>query len=335
MRRNTRLDTSNTEQPSRYSFLETPMEMRAPIGISDRQNSPPPPPVPPINPNPMQTGQLNPNPPNEKEHEQEYLRQLQLQQQRAATPYDGPPPLEQHPAHFAPYADDIESPVERPVAPTQQPEVRPPNSPGPVPIKSAPVVEQQTQQGQATSVEPDSNPLQQPFSPVSPLSPHSVTSPVGTFRNINHGPAQSDDIYATHLPGQISHPNQEVKGGTWSHSMCDCSDVGTCCLGLLCPCILYGRTQHRLDMKSRKEDPTNLLAYEKCNGSCTVMALLCGCQWLLATIQHSRTRKAYRIKGRAGDKETRRTPKQSRSSSKRTPGFAIYRTYTDVIPTTS
>ncbi|GAD93184.1 hypothetical protein ANI_1_646124 [Paecilomyces variotii No. 5] len=267
MRRNTRLDTSNTEQPSRYSFLETPMEMRAPVGISNGQNSPPPP-VPPLNPTPMQTEQSNPNPnsPNEKEQEQEYLRQLQLQQQRAATPYTGPPPLEQHPAHFAPYADDItESPVQAPVAPMQQPSIQPPNSPGPVPIKSDPVVEQQPRQGQATSVEPDSNPLQQPFSPVSPLSQHSVASPVGTFRNINHGPGQSDDIYANHLPGQISHPNQEVKGGTWSHSMCDCSDVGTCCLGLLCPCILYGKTQHRLDLKSRKEDPTNLLAASRNN----------------------------------------------------------------------
>lgn len=49
-------------------------------------------------------------------------------------------------------------------------------------------------------------------------------------------------------------------------------------MGLLCPCILYGKTQHRLSLKSRKEDPTNMLGYETCNGSCTAMALLCGCQ---------------------------------------------------------
>jgi hypothetical protein len=37
-------------------------------------------------------------------------------------------------------------------------------------------------------------------------------------------------------------------------------------------CILYGRTQHRLSMKSRKEDPTNMLGYETCNGSCRKLA---------------------------------------------------------------
>jgi hypothetical protein len=81
-----------------------------------------------------------------------------------------------------------------------------------------------------------------------------------------------------HQPGQIAHPNQVVRGGTWSHGLCECSSIGTCCLGLLCPCILYGRTQYRLSMKSKKEDPTNMLGYETCNGSCTAMALLCGCQ---------------------------------------------------------
>ncbi|KAK6814644.1 hypothetical protein RU639_009300 [Aspergillus parasiticus] len=69
----------------------------------------------------------------------------------------------------------------------------------------------------------------------------------------------TDDVAAYHQPGQASHPNQHIM--------------------------------------SRKEDPTNMLGHETCNGSCTAMALLCGCQWLMATIQHRRTRKAYGIRG--------------------------------------
>lgn len=75
--------------------------------------------------------------------------------------------------------------------------------------------------------------------------------------------------------------------------------------------MLYGKTQYRLSMKSKKEGPTNMLGYESCNGSCMAMALLCGCQCkhlapslnpadisgLLATVQHTRTRKAYGIQG--------------------------------------
>jgi Cys-rich protein (TIGR01571 family) len=113
----------------------------------------------------------------------------------------------------------------------------------------------------------------------------------------NNSNNNNDESYTTHLPGQIAHPNQMTTGGGWSTGLCECSDIGTCCLGLTCPCILYGRTQYRLLRKSRGEDPTNMLGYETCNGSCTAMALFCGCQWILATIQHTRTRRAYRIEG--------------------------------------
>ncbi|KAJ5997770.1 hypothetical protein N7522_009430 [Penicillium canescens] len=159
----------------------------------------------------------------------------------------------------------------------------PPHSPGPLPLKVNPDAPTRSD---TMIVVPDANPLQSPKLPSFPPPTRAATT---------HAPVE--DLSDYHQPGQIMHPNQEVRGGGWSNELCEFSNFGICCLGLICPCILYGRTQHRLTMKSRKEDPTNMLAYETCNGSCTGMGLLCGCQWLLATIQHTRTRKAYGIQG--------------------------------------
>ncbi|CAG7934928.1 unnamed protein product [Penicillium nalgiovense] len=165
-----------------------------------------------------------------------------------------------------------------------EPPSPPPNSPGPLPVKVNP---EAPTRSETLPIAPDENPLQSPKSPYFPPPTRAATS---------HTP-QPDDLGAYHQPGQTTHPNQEIKGGGWSNGLCEFSNFGICCLGLFCPCILYGRTQHRLSVKSRKEDPTNMLGYETCNGSCTAMGLLCGCQWLLATVQHSRTRKTYGIQG--------------------------------------
>ncbi|KAJ5782450.1 hypothetical protein N7457_004224 [Penicillium paradoxum] len=166
-----------------------------------------------------------------------------------------------------------------------EPPVSPPSSPGPLPLKA--LNPDASSQSEAMTIGPDSNPLQSPKSPYFPPPTRAAAS---------HAPSP-DDLSAYHQPGQTPHPNQEVMGGGWSNGLCELSNFGICCLGLICPCILYGRTQHRLSMKSRKEDPTNILGYETCNGSCTAMGLLCGCQWLLATVQHTRTRKTYGIQG--------------------------------------
>ncbi|KAL4802124.1 PLAC8 family-domain-containing protein [Aspergillus unguis] len=190
------------------------------------------------------------------------------------------PDIQQHPAIHAPFAD--------PPQPETGPEhnIHYPSSPGPLPAKMDPYPQAQEHRNQSLPVAPDADPLQSPSIPYFPPPVRSATAPL---------PATG--FPSDHQPGQISHPNQQIRGGGWNYGLCDCSSLGTCCLGLLCPCILYGRTQHRLSMRSRREDPTNMLGYETCNGSCTGMALLCGFQWLLATIQHTRTRKAYAIQG--------------------------------------
>lgn len=79
----------------------------------------------------------------------------------------------------------------------------------------------------------------------------------------------------THRPGQISHPNANVDPH-WKHSLCEFD--ATCCVGLWCPCLVYGKTQYRLSQKAQKKDATDLLGYQSCNGSCALMVVACGAQ---------------------------------------------------------
>jgi PLAC8 family len=259
------LNTAVQRHQRVYSYMETPIELQNPASFGGRQH---------------------PSLPSVYDFPQPPVRQEQ------STTLSGQDPTlhQQHPAHFAPYADSnyvqhqlpsqgqqtYQSPqiqsqltqlsqlgpsqiLETPQPPYQSP----PHSPGPLPVKSnfaAPEI----QQSPVIPIAPDANPLHLPRTP--------------TFARTGTRGIESHDLHMAHLPGQISHPNQEIIGGTWTTGLCDCSDLGTCCLGIWCPCILYGKTQFRLSRRSRKLDPTNLLGYEACNASCTLMAILCGCQ---------------------------------------------------------
>ncbi|KAJ5952106.1 uncharacterized protein N7479_010519 [Penicillium vulpinum] len=246
----------------------------------------------------------------------------------ASHPYASHPYATQPYTHIQEQQRDMETSTKQYASYPETPG-SPPVSPGPLPLK---VNHECPPQSDTVAIVPDENPLQSPKSPYFPPPTRVATS---------HAP-QPDDLSAYHQPGQAIHPSQE--GGGWSNGLCEFSSFGICCLGILCPCILYGRTQHRLSMKSRKEDPTNMLGYETCNASCTGMGLLCGCQCksnsnfnfspvlglseicnateelrakkehnshkitgLLATVQHTRTRKAYGIQGSIGSDCVRAT----------------------------
>ena len=88
------------------------------------------------------------------------------------------------------------------------------------------------------------------------------------------------------------------------HGLCACpgSDIGTCMTGLFCPCILYSRLTYRLGQRSRKQDPTDVLGFHKCNGHCFAFAALCTCgvSGILAAITRGRVRHAYDVDGSAG-----------------------------------
>ena len=53
---------------------------------------------------------------------------------------------------------------------------------------------------------------------------------------------------------------------------------GLCCLGIFCPCVVYGKTQYRLSQKAQKKEATDLLGYKAVNGSCGLLAVACGFQ---------------------------------------------------------
>ncbi|KAI9837355.1 MAG: hypothetical protein M1819_000430 [Sarea resinae] len=233
-----------------------------------------------------------------------------IENDNAAYHYPTTPPPGPHPAQFAPYAEpsfdpqsaqgaqalqtaqsaEPSQPAEstEPAQEYQQPSSPGiPQSPGPLPFKD--------HHEPGLSIAPDvayhqtsqSGPIASPgFAPI--YNPEASTGPNGA-------------IPESHQPGQITHPNMQSDEGGWKHSLFGCTDVPVCCIGLWCPCILYGKTQYRLSQRSAKKDPTDLLGYDICNGSCTLMALLCGCQWIPTILQHSRIRRSYKLNGNCFD----------------------------------
>ncbi|MCJ1274953.1 hypothetical protein MMC21_002752 [Puttea exsequens] len=101
-----------------------------------------------------------------------------------------------------------------------------------------------------------------------------------------------------HRPGQSTHPNSLI-APDWKTSLCAAD--GVCCMGLLCPCMLYGKTMYRLGRKAARLDPTDMLGYDGCNGGCGVMAGACGVQWILASLHRTRIRRLYHIRGSIGN----------------------------------
>lgn len=139
-----------------------------------------------------------------------------------------------------------------------------------------------------------------------PYSPHGFTSnQSNNFHAVFSpdaatGPNGLD--FAMHQPGQIAHPNMDSENSRqWKHSLCACGgDVSTCLTGLICPCIVYGRTSYRLSQKSAKKDPTDMLGYSTTNGHCITMGLSCGLWWLFPMLQRTRIRHAYKVDGSVG-----------------------------------
>ncbi|KAI5807128.1 PLAC8 family-domain-containing protein [Geopyxis carbonaria] len=100
-----------------------------------------------------------------------------------------------------------------------------------------------------------------------------------------------------HAPGQISHPNQQHGRETYKHGLCNCfSDIGTCCTGYWCPCILYSRTQHRL----KTAPNSNLNGFSAFNGHCALFCVAAPVSWVFTMLQRTRIRENYRLEGSVG-----------------------------------
>jgi Cys-rich protein (TIGR01571 family) len=260
-------------QPRTYSWVQTPIEMR------HQQTAPENIPPLPVIPDSLRQAP-EPTVPQRAPTNAEYLHDYKMDHNNVGT----------HPSQFAPYADA--TPIDQTPDPYTRWRTTPiPPSPGPIPNK-ADLASSQESRG-VMRIAPDENPL-------------TATAPGPLQHNTRftayppHTATGGDLSYNNHHPGQAPDPIQQIRGGTWKHGLCDCGDVGTCCTGLFCPCILYGKTQYRLSQKSDRKDPTNMLGYETLNGSCAVFAVLCGCNFILAAIQHTRVRKSYGIPGSVG-----------------------------------
>lgn len=138
---------------------------------------------------------------------------------------------------------------------------------------------------------------------INPLSPTSPVVSSNSFADMQTFPPPHHNSNATpEFPQMTTYsPRGPIRGGTWHHSLGSCAEPTTCLSSIFCPCIVYGKTQYRLSLRSAKKDPTNMLGYSSINGSCLAWSVLCGVNILLTTIQHTRVRKAYEMDDTAGN----------------------------------
>lgn len=244
------IQTSNLTRNPRYSYLSTPAEMQAPTfqQFSSPTNSTID--ESPISPRRAYTDSLyGATPAATAPSEKAPI-------ERTGSPYGLPPPQEVHPAYYAPV-----DPV--PALSMQQ---SAPAAAEPLPIKkredftSSMQASRQPQLHGHGEGDPPKK-LAREDRVTTTYNPDSLAGPNGALDN--------------HMPGQVSHPNATIDP-EWKHGLC--TPDALCCMGLLCPCIVYGKTQYRLSRKAQKQDPTDLLGYESCNGSCGLFALACGFQ---------------------------------------------------------
>lgn len=145
--------------------------------------------------------------------------------ERTGSPYSLPAPTETHPAYFAPIVEEgpPRQPEPRQSVPTSGADPKKASQdtkqsvPAPVPNAYA-----QPRKESAVIIKPDSDGSTLVYDPRSLAGPNAAAG--------------------HHRPGQIAHPNATIDP-EWKHGLCEVDTL--CCVGLCCPCILYGKTQYR------------------------------------------------------------------------------------------
>ncbi|KAL8712114.1 MAG: hypothetical protein Q9220_003548 [cf. Caloplaca sp. 1 TL-2023] len=184
--------------------------------------------------------------------------------ERTGSPYNLPTTGETHPAYFAPVADEPKR---------QHPEAAQPSS----------IAATNSEKTQEMAKSPQQYPTLNGHQNQSKGSAHVSKSDIDRSALVYNPSSLAGPNAAleNHRPGQAAHPNATIEP-EWKHGLCEVDTL--CCIGLCCPCIIYGKTQYRITRKTQKQDPTNMLGYETCNGSCGLMALACGFQCELRNI---------------------------------------------------
>ncbi|KAH7093630.1 PLAC8 family-domain-containing protein [Paraphoma chrysanthemicola] len=80
----------------------------------------------------------------------------------------------------------------------------------------------------------------------------------------------------------------------WHHSgSACCTPIGTCCLSWWCPCIVYGRTHHRV------KNNGDMNGYSACNLACAgFCGLAClGISFVMPMLSRGDMRAKYHLKG--------------------------------------
>ena len=242
------------ERNTRFSYMETPVE-------NERSNFEPNHQFPsptnstidesPITPaSPARGLPAYPNEPHETAH-----TLLPLEKAQAQSPH------EMHPAYSAPFNSDLQPNQPQPQIspPTDTYEPHEPHSPGPIPTKKQEISNNSVPVATTQIFDP---PPTSTIERRGTYNPDSLAGPNGV-------PLEN------HRPGQVSHPNANMDPH-WKHGLCE-PDI-LCCMGLVCPCMVYGKTIYRLSRKAQRQDPTDVLGYQSCNGSCGLFAAACGFQ---------------------------------------------------------
>ncbi|KAK6349483.1 hypothetical protein TWF696_005767 [Orbilia brochopaga] len=140
-------------------------------------------------------------------------------------------------------------------------------------------------------------PQQQQYPPLQPDHQLQYQSP----QPISPQPVAHSQSYTSAQPTPQPHPEM-AKGQVnthhsgpqkWEHGFCSCfGDMGKCCLTCWCPCITYGKIQHRL----RHND---MSGFSSCNGHCWGFCGLgiCGLQWVMSMMQRGEIRHQYNLEG--------------------------------------
>ena len=283
-----RLQTTNSDS-NRYSFMDTPVEMQRSTFQPYQQFSSPTNSV--IDESPISPASPTRGLPAYQQGPQGVMTSPIPDQKAQAQS-----PQETHPAFFAPYREEVPAQQQpqppaviapsREEAPAQQAQhvqvAVQQQSPGPIPIKTPEPAPQ-------FAAPPTSNTPPTQSSTTTPETKHEIYNPDSlSGPNVGSG---------NHRPGQVSHPNAAINPH-WKTSLCEPDTL--CCMGVICPCMVYGKTMYRLSRRAQKQDPTDMLGYESCNGSCALMVFACGFQSVLAAIQRARIRKLYHLDGSLG-----------------------------------
>ena len=252
------LQTSNLHSDPRFSYAETPVQVQPAVfqQFSSPTNST-------IDESPIDFSPQQQNRREIQKDEDQSLYTVEKQPpNRVHSPYSISTPVQPHPALSAPYAD-AQTPIE-------------PSAPLPYYIngRSTPVLAQQEASDYQFSNTQSAIPIQGADKDRKDEI-RNTSLPERTLTYNPYSPAGPNVSLANHRPGQVAHPNSEVDP-KWKHGMCEADSL--CCIGLFCPCMVYGKTQYRLAQKAKKREPTDLLGYEAMNGACGLMAVACGFQ---------------------------------------------------------